>query len=641
MIIRPPPRTGNSELDSWLEEVHEWAKYPHVQAIRYIPQSADWADAAEGALFAENSTNILQYYNGTQYIDVPYSSSTDYSRLQMGFGYWVDSSEADQGATAAAGSDTVKDYVDAIGTTKKATLMFEHDASAGDTTTYTFSTNETIPSNIYLLVKPGAILSIDSGKTLTVYSPENIIASSRQQIFSGLGAISFSSRGGQIYPEWWYSGSGNYNSAMSSAIASQPEEGIPIILQSGHYTFTSSIQPIAQNATTWNPLIILGQTSNTAQGTIDSYDEGQTVLDFEGVSGFDFTGREAHYIHLENLYIYGNNTALTYGLEFDDKISGSVFRNLQFKNFENGIRHEGSTANGMWYCLFDNIKSYYNTSHGIYLSTDSNGTKFHRVISTNNTGNGILFNAVAIGPTIDSSYFENNTEYGIRATTGLKFINILNSWFEGNTLEPIWLIGDNTELAIVNLIGNYILTKTDNSQEHLILSNIRNLNSFGNKFQNDPANKVYYAGAATTINVTAIGNSYYGITSTKIASGGVNITRITDDNERDFRLAGKIRYAATTVSAVGPTDNVDVANVNVVEMDTSGNSVTIGGFINGQDGQVIDIVRTSTANNAILEHNEGTGNQDIFLVNEADQTLTTYGGWRLYCNGSNWYEIGH
>jgi hypothetical protein len=93
-----------------------------------------------------------------------------------------------------------------------------------------------------------------------------------------------------------------------------------------------------------------------------------------------------------------------------------------------------------------------------------------------------------------------------------------------------------------------------------------------------------------------------------------------------------------TASATGPTDNFNVAGVNVVLIDTSSNNVTIGGFVGGVAGQVLYVVRTSTTNSATLEYNEGTGNQDIFLKSEVDETLDVYGGWVLVCNGTNWYE---
>ncbi|MBA7670355.1 hypothetical protein ES703_78500 [subsurface metagenome] len=71
--------------------------------------------------------------------------------------------------------------------------------------------------------------------------------------------------------------------------------------------------------------------------------------------------------------------------------------------------------------------------------------------------------------------------------------------------------------------------------------------------------------------------------------------------------------------------------------------MVIGGFIGGVNGQVLHIARLcAAANNATLEHNEGTGNQDIFLHKGADETLTgEYGGWTLACDGSNWYDVSH
>ncbi len=97
-----------------------------------------------------------------------------------------------------------------------------------------------------------------------------------------------------------------------------------------------------------------------------------------------------------------------------------------------------------------------------------------------------------------------------------------------------------------------------------------------------------------------------------------------------------------TVTALGPTDNLDVADdVNIVYIDTTSNDVTIGGFINGVAGQVLFIAVIDNTEDATLEHAEGTGNQDIYLYNQGDQTLTRdYGGWVLVCDGSNWYQVG-
>lgn len=110
-----------------------------------------------------------------------------------------------------------------------------------------------------------------------------------------------------------------------------------------------------------------------------------------------------------------------------------------------------------------------------------------------------------------------------------------------------------------------------------------------------------------------------------------------------YRAMGSPWSGTKTHSALGPTDNVDVADIGILFIDCSANNVTIGGFTGGIDGQHLHIVRLCAAvNDATLEHNEGTGNQDIFLHRGADETLTgEYGGWTLACNGSNWFDVSH
>lgn len=103
-------------------------------------------------------------------------------------------------------------------------------------------------------------------------------------------------------------------------------------------------------------------------------------------------------------------------------------------------------------------------------------------------------------------------------------------------------------------------------------------------------------------------------------------------------------YTTRTFSTgPAPQDDVDVSNVNILFLDCAANDIVIGGFVGGVNGQVLHIARLcAAANDATLEHNEGTGNQDIFLHVGQDETLTgEYGGWALACDGSNWYDISH
>ena len=110
-----------------------------------------------------------------------------------------------------------------------------------------------------------------------------------------------------------------------------------------------------------------------------------------------------------------------------------------------------------------------------------------------------------------------------------------------------------------------------------------------------------------------------------------------------YRAMGAPYSGTKTHSAQGPTDNVDVSDIGILFIDCSANNVTIGGFTGGIKGQHLHIVRLCAAvNDVTLEHNEGTGNQDIFLHRGEDETLTgEYGGWTLVCNGPHWFDVSH
>jgi len=106
-------------------------------------------------------------------------------------------------------------------------------------------------------------------------------------------------------------------------------------------------------------------------------------------------------------------------------------------------------------------------------------------------------------------------------------------------------------------------------------------------------------------------------------------------------VEGSVSYKHTAFTTAGPTDNVDVSDTTVLEVDTSSNNVTIGGFTGGVQGQILYIVKTDTANFIQLEHNEGGGSQDIFLTSGSDDRVVGYGGFTLYCNGTSWFSLSN
>lgn len=103
--------------------------------------------------------------------------------------------------------------------------------------------------------------------------------------------------------------------------------------------------------------------------------------------------------------------------------------------------------------------------------------------------------------------------------------------------------------------------------------------------------------------------------------------------------------STTRIFTTGPgvQDDVDVANLNILFLDASGNDITVAGFKNGVNGQILHIVKTDeSANNVTLQDHAGTSEQDMHLHAEQNETLTAeHGGWILACDDDGWYDTSH
>lgn len=103
--------------------------------------------------------------------------------------------------------------------------------------------------------------------------------------------------------------------------------------------------------------------------------------------------------------------------------------------------------------------------------------------------------------------------------------------------------------------------------------------------------------------------------------------------------------STTRTFSTGPAQQnaVDVSNVNVLFLNCVANDITIGGFIGGVNGQVLNIAKICpAANDTTLKHADVAGTQKLYLHRGADETLTgEFGGWILVCDGSNWYDASH
>lgn len=153
----------------------------------------------------------------------------------------------------------------------------------------------------------------------------------------------------------------------------------------------------------------------------------------------------------------------------------------------------------------------------------------------------------------------------------------------------------------------------------------------------------------------AIKDAYPQILHVDNQSGGNGTTLVTvkdGDNGTSFPLQmstnevrinnGALTLSRTDsdVSADAQQNAVNVTGRNVVRVNASANAVVIGGFAGGKAGQILDVVVINATNNVTLKHAAAAGTQKIYLEGGADSVKTaSFGGWRLYCDGTNFYQV--
>lgn len=103
----------------------------------------------------------------------------------------------------------------------------------------------TIPANIRVTVDPGAIITVATTKTLTINGP---LEAGPYQIFdcTGTGQVVIGSNTCPVLPEWWYSGTGAYTTALNAAFIAAPDGGtihlLPKVYSTGPLTCNASVK---------------------------------------------------------------------------------------------------------------------------------------------------------------------------------------------------------------------------------------------------------------------------------------------------------------------------------------------------------------------------------------------------------------
>ena len=504
--------------------------------------------------------------------------------------YFVDSTEADQGVATATGDRTIKDHVDAIGATKKATLYLLHDFDA-DETDYTLTTNITISSNITLERESGAV--IDGAGTLTINGP---FKSDLSKAFGpSINIVGLK----EVYPQLWGAvgdGSNDDTAALQAALGL----AMPVYLPKGQYNVTSDITLVEGN-------IVTGA--------------GKEQTFIQWASASDPT----------NAVIYNAETGYLHNISISDI------------TIDAGGKSNGVLANG-WneFCGFNNVDIVNYTGTGIefggstYTSQHFLNTNL-RVVNNNNGANiglnlnnsqRIIFNSF----TVDS---DNAASSG--HTVGIR-VNGKSHTFTGTNIEdcglPIQMVGGNGNVFINVQLLNFSQTK-----DTILYDGITG--TFGVTI--DSAVRTY-----TFISIRD--NSSYNpadiLIQEEVNSRSIPQSKndgfyseIVESNQGIFRTDFVEAYGRIVVTA--STDALDVEMAKIILCDTTAGNIVIGGMVGGTLGQELTIVKLVTSNDLTIEHNEGTGNQDILNHGGNDITASVVGGFRFVFYDGFWREISY
>jgi len=200
---------------------------------------------------------------------------------------------------------TIQAAIDAIGSSDR-TIYLEPG-------TWVLSADITGTDNIYFEFEPGAILQPAAGITFTAYSPENIIASPRQQIIdttnNSTDPIAFTVASGFAYPNWLIENATPGTTDMKNAFQILDGLGVPVKLLPETYLSTGTITPTASMFGTPNLSII--QHNPTADDTncitVSSVDDitisGITVKNEETGAGDYYTLRAFYVENSDNVTI--------------------------------------------------------------------------------------------------------------------------------------------------------------------------------------------------------------------------------------------------------------------------------------------------------------------------------------------------
>ncbi len=553
-----------------------------------------------------------------------YTVGTPSAKLPPAFSsYAPDAGAADQGVTDT-GAVTLKNLVDEIGTSKSATIIFSH-TGAGNTTTYTLTTSEIIPSNITTYIEPGAI--IDGAGTLTIngsFDPD------LAQCFGSSITVAFGS--GVIekaYPQWYGAkgdGVTDDTVAIQAAIDSLPSTGGTVFFKIGTYKVTAPLTfPIVGGEI--NDIRIQGESSGLANGgatnplgtRFDSYIDGGALFDLYTDTPDCFN------VQFRDFEAYDREgTGTNYGIYADEFKAGCIIENVGFKAFTTAVK----IVSFCFYSKFDRVSAFYSRGYGMQLE-GCNGLLLNRIQCSNGLSDGLYLQATTTHlreVTVLNSWFENNAGKGVVITSpGTMIIyapNVMGCYFEGNGDTDLWIGGKASYLVTGGMVsGNHFETNT--AHVSIVVGYARNLAVIGNNCSAYESNRTIYS----TQCEDCLFMSNYSHASATIGTD-VPVGNIVLDAKSNLGYRIK-NYWSLDIYTLANDATPSVAAGNKF---LTGGTTTITDFDDGVEGQEIIVIAEHS-----LDITDGT---NIFLSGSTTWTMTATDTLSLICKADNkWYEI--
>jgi len=334
--------------------------------------------------------------------------------------YAADPDASDQGATDST-NVSVRNLVDEIGTSLNATIILKH-TGAANTTTYTFSTTEVIPSNITLWIEAGALIADDaSNADLTINGP---IKHGLHQVFNwgnGSGTLSVGSLIPALYPEMFGAIDGTADEVQINAALDASGGVTPVLLQA-----RGSTDPYEIAAS------IVMDTEGYTLKSIGGLSYIKTSADIDAITISD------RWQLIENIYIEQTSTTTNAGLKFTDGGKYNHISNVRAESFYYGVElysasdasGSGTAYNNFYGCNFSNAEKY-----GVYIYQAGDGWANENLFS------GTILSPATTGQAVYCGATNNNKFIGCIMEGGNQYLfNVedhgANVWignrFEGN-----------------------------------------------------------------------------------------------------------------------------------------------------------------------------------------------------------------